>query len=140
MLTQKAKYAIKALVYLAQNDGLVKTKDIADHALIPKKFLESILLELKSHQIVESIQGAHGGYRLAQAPSEISLAKIHRIFEGPIALLHCASLNYYKPCTDCQDVEACLLRKAMITVRQSTLRTLQCITLQKMITGEECRF
>lgn len=136
MLTQKAKYAIKALVYLAQNEGLAKTKDIAGTAQIPKKFLESILLELKSHHLVESVQGAHGGYRLLKKPADISLADIHRMFEGPIALLYCASLNFYKPCPDCEDVENCQLRRAMIHVRVQTLRALQDITLQRMVEGE----
>lgn len=132
MLTQKAKYAIKALVYLAEHKGLVKTKDIAEHARIPKKFLESILVELKSHQLVASVQGAAGGYQLSKDPSEIDLATIHRMFEGPIALLLCASLNFYKPCDDCQDVEACKLRMAMIEVRQQTLAALQNISIQNI--------
>ena len=136
MLTQKAKYAIKALTFLAQKGGLTKTQEIADAARIPKKFLESILLELKSHQLVASQQGAGGGYYLSKQPSEINLATIHRMFEGPIALLYCASLNFYKPCTDCQDVENCQLRHAMIHVRTQTLRALENITIQSMVDGE----
>lgn len=132
MLTQKAKYAIKALIYLAQNEGLVKTKDIAANANIPKKFLESILIELKSHQIAASVQGAAGGYYLLKKPSEINLADIHRIFEGPIALLLCASQKFYRPCEDCSDVENCKLRKAMSEVRQKTLDALKGITIDTL--------
>lgn len=61
MLTQKGKYAIKALVLLAEKGGLVRTQVIADEAHIPKKFLESILIELKNHGLVSSKQGAAGG-------------------------------------------------------------------------------
>ena len=136
MLTNKAKYAIKALIYLADNEGLVKTKDIAANANIPKKFLEVILLELKSHRLVASVQGAAGGYYLIRKPSEITLADIHRMFEGPIALLRCASLNYYEPCGDCPDVEGCRLRLAIIKVRDSTLKAMQEITLEQVVASK----
>jgi len=132
MLTQKAKYAIKALIYLAENEGLVKTKDIAENAQIPKKFLESILVELKSHQMVASVQGAAGGYHLMKKPSEINLATIHRIFEGPIALLRCASPNFYQPCTDCPDVPACKIRMALAEIRQKTFDAMQEISLAQL--------
>jgi len=138
MLTQKGKYAIKALVFLAEKGELVRTQEIADGAHIPKKFLESILIELKNHGLVASRQGASGGYALNRKPSEISLAELHRIFEGPIALLQCAAVKFYKPCEDCDDVDTCHLRQAMIQVRNQTLQTLECLTIQKIVDGEAC--
>ena len=138
MLTQKGKYAIKALVFLAEKGELVRTQEIADGAQIPKKFLETILIELKNHGLVASRQGASGGYYLNRAPTEISLAELYRIFEGPIALLQCAALKFYKPCADCQDVETCNLRQAMIQVRNQTLKSLECLTIQKIVDGEPC--
>jgi len=138
MLTQKGKYAIKALVFLAEKGELVRTQEIADEAHIPKKFLESILIELKNHGLVASRQGASGGYFLNKKPTEITLAELHRIFEGPIALLQCAALKNYKPCDDCDDVDTCHLRQAMIQVRNQTLKTLECLTIQKIVDGEEC--
>ena len=65
MLTQKGKYAIKALVFLAEKGELVRTQEIADGAHIPKKFLESILIELKNHGLVTSRQVRRGA-RAAQ--------------------------------------------------------------------------
>jgi Rrf2 family protein len=138
MITQKGKYAIKALVYLAERGQLVRTQEIADGAHIPKKFLETILIELKNHGLVSSRQGASGGYYLARKANEISLAELHRIFEGPIALLQCAALKFYKPCVDCDDVETCHLRKAMIDVRNQTIKALECLTIQKIVDGENC--
>jgi Rrf2 family protein len=139
MLTQKGKYAIKALVYLTERGELVKTQEIADEAHIPKKFLESILIELKNHGLVASRQGPTGGYYLAKRPEEINLADLHRIFEGPIALLQCAALKFYKPCDDCDDIEACKLRKAMVEVRNQTYKALECLTLKKIAEGKGCR-
>ncbi len=133
MLTQKAKYAIKAITYLAQKGELTKTQEISEGAMIPRKFLESILLELKSRQLVGSHQGAAGGYFLLKNPSEISLADMHRMFEGPIALLYCASLNFYQPCTDCADVENCKLKLALINVRTKTLEAMEGITIDQLI-------
>ena len=133
MLTQKGKYAIKALIHLAEKGTLVKTQEIAEVAQIPKKFLENILLELKRHGLVESQQGAIGGYRLVKSPSEINLADLHRIFEGPIALIACAAEKFYKPCDDCVDVEVCSLRMAMKEVHKKTYNALEAITIQKII-------
>ena len=133
MLTQKGKYAIKALIHLAEKGTIVKTQEIAEEARIPKKFLESILLELKRHGFVESLQGASGGYKLAKKPSEINLADLHRVFEGPIGLISCASEKFYKPCSDCKDVATCSLRLAMKQVRDKTFVALKSITIQKII-------
>lgn len=139
MLTQKGKYAIKALVFLAEKDQLVKTQTIADGARIPKKFLEAILIELKNHGLVSSKQGAGGGYYLSKNPSAITLADVYRIFEGPVALLQCASLKFYKPCDDCVDVKTCHLRKAMVQVRDHNFKIMECLTIQKIADDERCK-
>ena len=89
--------------------------------------------------ILASRQGESAGYIINNKPTEITLAKLHRIFEGPIALLQCAALKFYKPCDDCDDVETCHLRKAMIQVRNQTLKTLECLTIQKIVDGTECK-
>ncbi len=133
MLTQKGKYAIKALIYLTERGTLVRTQEIADRAHIPKKFLESILLELKSQGLVGSHQGAAGGYYLARSASEITLADLHRLFEGPIALISCAAEKFYKPCNDCEDVDNCSLRIAMRHVRDQTFNALEGISIQKIV-------
>ena len=66
MLSKKAKYAIKALVFLGKNkeEGRVLISDIAEKERIPKKFLEQILLELRKHAILQSRRGKEGGYLL----------------------------------------------------------------------------
>ena len=112
MLSHKTKYALKALLYLAQQEEgfIAKTMDIAEGANIPKKFLEQILLELKRGHFVSSKQGKLGGYYLVKSKNEITLADIHRLFDGAIALLPCASINFYEPCSDCKTESECLLR------------------------------
>ena len=132
MLTQKGKYAIKALVHLAKRGGLVRTQDIATGAGVPRKFLEAILLELKSHGIVRSTQGPLGGYHLAKPATDITVAELYRLFEGPIALVPCASEKFYRPCQDCIDYETCSLRFAMTEVRNQTYELLEAISIQKL--------
>ena len=126
MLSKKAQYGLKALGYLAQQygQGPVLIADIADKKCIPIKFLESILLLLKQHNILESKKGKGGGYYLTQDPKKTSIASVVRIIGGPIALLPCVSLNFYEKCGDC-DEETCGLRRTMTIVRDATLKVLE---------------
>ncbi|AOZ99845.1 MULTISPECIES: RrF2 family transcriptional regulator [Flavobacterium] len=135
MLSQKTKYALKALLYLAQQDvnHISKTTDIAEAANIPKKFLEQILLDLKRGHLVGSKQGKFGGYYLLKSGNEITLADIHRLFDGAIALLPCASINFYERCLDCKDESECLLRHGLITIREETLKAMQGITITSLV-------
>jgi Rrf2 family protein len=135
MLTQKAKYAIKALTYLAsQNRGEpVKTTEIAKKARIPKKFLEHILLDLKNASLVSSKQGVMGGYYLLKSADQINLTDIYRLFDGAVALLPCASYRFFEPCTDCDDVENCVLRNELIEVKKQTLVALKKVTIRSLV-------
>jgi Rrf2 family protein len=135
MLSNKTKYAIKALIYLAQQEkgALVKTADISTNAQIPKKFLEQILIEMKHASIVASRQGIGGGYFLLKSPAEVNLRDIHRILDGAIALLPCASEKFYQPCRDCPDEQACALRWSVLQIRDQTLQAMAAITLEKMV-------
>ena len=135
MLSHKAKYALKALLFLAQQDEnhISRTIEIAEAANIPKKFLEQILLDLKRGHFVGSKQGKFGGYYLLKSKNEITLADIHRLFDGAIALLPCASLNFYERCSDCTSESECLLRHGLMTIRDETLKAMQGITIASLV-------
>ncbi|WP_367754953.1 Rrf2 family transcriptional regulator [Flavobacterium sp. WC2430] len=135
MLSHKAKYALKALLFLAQQDEnhISKTIEIAEEANIPKKFLEQILLDLKRGHYVGSKQGKFGGYYLLKSKNDITLADIYRLFDGAIALLPCASLNFYERCADCTSEHNCLLRSGLITVRDETLKAMEEITIASLV-------
>jgi Rrf2 family protein len=126
MLSKKCKYAIHALVYLAERyqQGPVHIQDIAEQQHIPKKFLEAILLELRNAKILHSKQGKGGGYYLYRKPEEVNLMEIMRLMDGAIAMLPCVSLNYYEPCEECRDEKNCGIRDVFIGVRDDTLRIL----------------
>ena len=126
MLSKKTQYAFKALMYMAQveKEGPILIAEIARKKKIPLKFLENILLELKNGGVLDSKKGKGGGYFFKEAPSEIHLAKVMRLLDGPIALLPCVSLNFYERCKNC-DEKDCGLRDTLIMVRDATLRILE---------------
>ena len=86
-VSAKVDYAIRAAVELAASDGVgpVKGERIAQAQEIPLKFLENILGDLRHAGIVRSQRGVEGGYWLARAADEITVAEIVRAVEGPIA-------------------------------------------------------
>jgi Rrf2 family protein len=131
MLTVKAKYALRAMLDLAQQEAgrPVFIADIAQRQDIPRRFLENILVELKRSGLVVSHRGKHGGYALARTPDVITFAEVIRISDGPLALAPCASRTAYKRCDDCPDEATCALRHVLIEVRDSTAEILERTTL-----------
>ena len=121
MLSQKAKYALRALLMLArQPQGeMILVGDIAEEQNVPRKFLELILLELRKHGLLFSQRGRNGGYTLARPPAAITFGQVVRIMDGPIAPLPCASITGYRRCADCQDEKTCEIRKVMRSVRDA---------------------
>src|SRR5262245_7062056 len=109
MLTQRSKYALRAMLMLATQkpDQLTLVADIAKKRKVPKKFLELILLDLKKHGLLFAQRGKNGGYRLARPASKITFGEIVRITDGPLAPLACASLSGYERCLDCEDEKTC---------------------------------
>ena len=140
MLSKKCKYAIIALVALAKRDATrpyMSILEIAGQENIPKKFLEVILLELKNKGILSSKLGKTGGYFLRKKAKDIYLSDIIRMIDGPIALLPCVSLNFYKRCDDCQDEKTCGLRKVMMEERIASLGVLSNTSIANIIKKEK---
>ncbi len=132
MLSKKTKYGLKALTFMARRDENtpLQISVIAKSENISQKFLESILLSLRKTGFLGSKKGKGGGYYFIKQPSEIKMVDIIRILEGPIAMVPCASLNYYEKCDDCSDEDTCSVRKLMIKVRDNTLKIFRNTTLE----------
>lgn len=131
MLSQKARYALHALIVLAEH-GAGEPKmiaDIAEEARVPRKFLEQILLDLKRRGIVRSLRGRAGGYLLGRAPKNITFAEVIRTIDGPLALAPCVSTTAYHRCEDCVDEETCAIRKVLLAARDATAAVLEERTL-----------
>lgn len=134
-LTQKAKYALKALVLLAKEyeNGPLLIAKVAESENISRKFLELILLELKNHGLLQSEKGRGGGYWLSKPPEDIYLGHVIRVFEGPLAPLPCASKRYYQRCEECADEATCEVRAVMLEVKRVTLQVLDTTSLRDML-------
>ena len=131
-VSAKVDYAVRAGAELASavGHGPVKGDTIAQAQRIPLKFLENILLDLKHAGLVQSQRGADGGYWLAKAPEEVSLADVIRAVEGPIA-----NVRGERP----EQVEypgaAAPLREVWIAVRGNLRAVLETVTLADVAGG-----
>ena len=134
MLSSKAKYGLKAMVYLARNEGRgpVLIADVAESERIPKKFLDTILLELKNHGLLQSKKGKGGGYTMARPAARIMVGEIVRILDGPLAPVQCVSRTAYRRCDDCPDESACAVRAVMQDVRDAISAILDNTSLADM--------
>ncbi len=113
--------------------GPVLISTLAEEEAIPKKFLEQILLALKSSGLVESKKGKGGGYTLIRSPDKITVADVIRLMEGPLAPLPCASETRFRKCDECIDIETCGTRMVMRQVRDAMAEILDATTLASVI-------
>lgn len=132
MLTKKGKYGLKALVDLASLDPgeTAFITEIATRNNIPKKFLDTILLELRNAGILRSKKGPGGGYSLSKPASEIRIGQVIRTLDGPLAPIRCASRTAYEVCDDCNDPETCEVRHSMTLVRDAIADILDTMSLE----------
>lgn len=138
MISQKAKYALRALVALARTDRpneALFISEIAEEQRIPKKFLEQILLDLKHRGIVVSRRGKAGGYLLLKPADQVSFGEVLRIIDGPIAPLPCLSRIAYRPCEDCHDENTCEIRRVFARVAEATREVLDHTTIADCLAG-----
>ncbi len=131
MLAQKTRYALRSLLFLAEegHSAPVQLARIAKTQQVPPKYLELIMVGLKKAGLVRSTRGPRGGYVLAREPAEISFGEIVRVMEGPIALVPCASVNFYARCGDCHDEKTCAIRHAFSILREQSATLLEGISL-----------
>ena len=142
MLTQRAKYGLRAMSLLAAKcppGGTMSIPDLAQEGHIPPKFLEAILLDLKRHGFLTSRRGKAGGYALSQPADRIGVGDLIRALDGPLAPIPCASLTAYRPCTDCADPATCEIRHLMRQVRDATAKILDGTTLAAFAASEAAK-
>jgi Rrf2 family protein len=131
-ISQKGLYALQAMMMLARrhHEGAIKIRDIAYEEVLPEKFLELILLELKNARMVESVRGAKGGYQLRRDPAEIRLSEIIRLIDGPLAPF--ADAEQLRELID-RDLPHRALYQVFLDVRDAAARILDHTTLADLI-------
>jgi Rrf2 family protein len=133
-VSAKADYAVRAMVELAAmgsaEEAPAKGEAVAAAQEIPPRFLESILGELRVHGLVQSRRGSDGGYWLARAADDITLAEIIRAVEGPLATVRGEAAD---------EIEyrggAAPLRSVWLALRANIRQVLESVTLADVVAG-----
>lgn len=142
MITQKMKYALKALLVLGDEarkpePSALTIEEIARRSGTPKRFLEHILLEVRNAGVIASTRGRSGGYTLIKRAAEVSISELLRLIDGPIAPLPCLSRRAYQRCEDCTDEASCRIRKIFAEVFWSYLLIIESLTLEDMLRSDK---
>ncbi len=123
-VSKRTDYATRAVLALAldQSDEAVKLEELAQRTEVPASVLEQVMPTLRSAGIVRSERGAHGGYRLNKPPAEITLERIVRLFQGPLAPIGYATRRNPDPCPE---LVARSLLPVWAEVRDATINILE---------------
>jgi len=134
-ISRKTDYALRALMTLVENygSGPVPIRELARRNDVPKKFLEHIMLELRSQGWVQSQAGRDGGYMLAKNPKDITMGQIVRHFDGVLAPIGCVSVTHYERCSQ---ESLCRFRRVLLGVRNLTARLMDRCTLAAVCAGQ----
>ena len=115
-VSKKTDYALRALFTLVDHYGgaPIPIRELARRNDVPKRFLEQIMLDLKTQGWVTSTAGIRGGYVLARNPSKITMGEVVRYFDGILAPIDCVSVTGYKRCSQ---ETVCRFRRVFLDAR-----------------------
>src|SRR4030065_2254437 len=90
-ISTKIRYGTRAMLELASRygEGPIELREIAKRENISPKYLEQVIIPLRTAGLVKSVRGSKGGYSLAKPPSEILLKDVIEVLEGPLDLIEC---------------------------------------------------
>ena len=136
MFSTKAEYGVRVMAHLANSDddGPISLGTIADAEGLPLAYLEHLVQRLRKAQLIESRRGAHGGYTLARAPGDISMAEVVSALEGDIAPIECITADADGVLTCAREgSEPCPTKLLWTRVQGSIVRTLNEMTLDDLV-------
>lgn len=121
-------YATVVMTVLAAEPGRLRcAQELSERSHVAAPTVSKLLKALSKEGLVESIRGAHGGYRLALRPADITIADIVAAIEGPIALTECAVND------GCCSIESqCGVRANWRLINQAIHAALSAVTLAQM--------
>ncbi|MHB8293902.1 MAG: RrF2 family transcriptional regulator [Acidimicrobiales bacterium] len=129
--TRRTDYGIRALIYLAEQEGSAKAADIASGMDMPVGFLYQVLQELHRARLVVSAPSRSGGYRLARPADEISMLQIVEALEGPLRPGECALRG-----GPCRWDEVCALHRTWSAARDALADKLAEETLAQVVADD----
>jgi Rrf2 family protein len=123
-ISKKTDYATRAVLALAlaTGDEPFKMTEIAKRTHVPESLLEQIMAQLRGAGIVRSVRGPAGGYRLNHSPEDVTLERVVRLFQGPLAPISCATRSEPEPCP--MEI-GCTLLDTWREVRDATIQILE---------------
>jgi Rrf2 family cysteine metabolism transcriptional repressor len=129
-ISTKIRYGTRAMVDLASHygEGPIELKEIAKKENISLKYLEQVIIPLRSAGLVKSVRGSKGGYSLAKSPSQIFLYDLVEILEGPVNLIECL-----RDPKACQKSPFCVTRDIWMEVSEAICTIFHSITLEEMV-------
>jgi Rrf2 family protein len=129
-LSTRARYGVRLMLDLARQygQGSVYLREIAAREDISEKYLSQIIIPLRGEGLVRSTRGAHGGYRLAKPPAEITLREIVEPLEGGNCLVDCV-----KHPSACPRVPTCAARDVWTMLGEKISETLDSVTLEQLV-------
>lgn len=132
-ISARADYVTRALLVLAAapNGGPITATKIAELQHMPQKFVENLLVDLKKSGLVSSVRGNAGGFRLARAAADITMADIIRSVDGPLA-----EIRGQRPEEMVYEGPAENLQRVWVAVRASLRSVLEHVTLEQIVTGD----
>ena len=108
-ISTRGRYALRTMVDLAQHsgEGLVTLKDVAARQDLSQTYLEQIVTQLSKAGLVKGTRGPQGGYKLARAPKDYTVAEILELVEGSLAPVECleADTNQCDRCSSCATID-----------------------------------
>ena len=134
-LSQKCQYAVRAILELAKRHGHgpVTASEIASSQIIPRRFLEVILNELRPSGLIESRRGVQGGYFLSGRPKDIKVGQVIRLIDGPLEPVRCVG-DHTKP--SCPLRDRCALVELWSAARKAVEEVYDGTTFQDLVERE----
>jgi Rrf2 family protein len=133
-VSKKTDYALRALFTLVEHHGgaPIPIRELARRNDVPKRFLEQIMLALKSQGWVGSTAGIRGGYVLARSPEKITMGEVVRHFDGILAPIDCVSVTGYQRCSQ---ESVCRFRRVFFDARNYVAELMDRSTLADVAKG-----
>jgi Rrf2 family iron-sulfur cluster assembly transcriptional regulator len=134
-LTTKGRFAVTAMIDVALHGagGPVTLAAVSERQRISLSYLEQLFGKLRRHRIVDSVRGPGGGYNLARAAAELSVADIIVAVDEPIDATQCGGLE------NCHDDRRCMTHDLWTSLNNHIFSFLDSVTLAELVRQQQQR-